>query len=187
MWEGIDLENGVVRLFREKNDHTKSTSEIRGREVPMTPRMIEIFTDLKGDRKYPTGRVFDATNSTIDKAFSYCCKHAEPPITDLTFHSLRKISTVDLSKAVTNPLLLSKLTGHRDIQTLSDRYYKTPIEDLKVMLAGHNVTNPLVKGLVLLEKQLGPKEAEAFLSFVKSAKLRGKTNLLKALKQKLDM
>lgn len=84
-------------------------------------------------------------------------------------------------------MLLSKLTGHRDIQTLSSRYYKTPIEDLKVMLAGHNISNPLVKGLLILEKQLGAKEAEAFLNFVKSAKLRGKTDLLKALKHKLDM
>lgn len=84
-------------------------------------------------------------------------------------------------------MLLSKLTGHKTIQVLSDRYYDTPIEDLQVMLAGHNIANPLVKGLVVLEKQLGAKEAEAFLNFVKSAKLRGKTDLLKALKQKLDM
>lgn len=187
MWDGIDLENGTVRLFHEKNDHTKAPSEIRGREVPMTPRMIEIFKELKGDRKTPMGRVFDATHSTVSKAFNYCCDHADPPITDLTFHSLRKIATVDLSKAVPNPMLLSKLTGHRDIQTLSSRYYKTPIEDLKVMLAGHNISNPLVKGLLILEKQLGAKEAEAFLNFVKSAKLRGKTDLLKALKHKLDM
>lgn len=187
MWEGVDLENGTVRLFREKNDHTKSPTEIRGRIVPMTPRMLEILTELAAGRKVRTGRVFDATNSTIDKAFRYCCEHAEPPITDLTFHSCRKIATVDLSKAVPNPMLLSKLTGHKDIQTLSDRYYKTPIEDLKVMLAGHNIANPLVKALVVLEKQLGPKETEAFLNFVKSSKLRGQGNLLKALKHKLDM
>lgn len=187
MWEGVDLENSTIRLFREKNDHTKSPTEIRGRIVPMTPRMIEILTDLAGDSKVRSGRVFDSSNSSIDKAFRYCCTHAEPPITDLTFHSLRKIATVDLSKAVPNPMLLSKLTGHKDIQTLSERYYKTPIEDLKVMLAGHNISSPLVKGLLVLEKQLGPKEAEAFLNFVKSAKLRGKDNLLKALKNKLDM
>lgn len=187
LWDGIELENGTVRLFHEKNDHTKSPSELRGRIVPMTRRMEEIFKELKGDRKTPMGRVFDATHSTVNKAFNYCCNHAEPAITDLTFHSLRKIATVDLSKVVPNPMLLSKLTGHRDIQTLSDRYYNTPIEDLKVMLAGHNITNPLVKGIVVLEKQLGTKEAEAFLNFIKTAKLRGQTNLLKALKHKLDM
>lgn len=187
MWEGVDLENSTIRLFREKNDHTKSPTEIRGRIVPMTPRMHEILTELAGDHKVRTGRVFNATNSTIDKAFRFCCAHAEPPITDLTFHSCRKIATVDLSKAVPNPMLLSKLTGHRDIQTLSERYYKTPIEDLKVMLAGHNIANPLVKGLLVLEKQLGTKEAEAFLQFVKGAKLRGKENLLKALKHKLEI
>lgn len=187
LWEGIDLENGTVRLFREKNDHTKSPSELRGRVVPMTRRMVEIFEELKGSRNNPTGQIFNATHSTVSKAFNYCCDHAEPRITDLTFHSLRKIATVDLSKVVPNPMLLSKLTGHRDIQTLSDRYYKTPIEDLKVMLAGHNIANPLVKGIVVLEKQLGTKEAEAFLNFVKTAKLRGQDNLLKALKHKLQM
>lgn len=187
MWKGVDLENGTVRLFHEKNDHTKSPSELRGRIVPMTRRMMQIFKELKGDRKNLEGRVFDATHSTISKAFNYCCDHATPPITKLTFHSLRKIATVDLAKSVPNAMLLSKLTGHRDIQTLSDRYYKTPIEDLKVMLAGHNVANPLVKGLIVLEKQLGPKETEAFLNFVKSAKLRGTTGLLKALKHKLDI
>lgn len=186
-WEGINFEKETVRLFKEKNDHTKKATETRGRTVPMTPRMKEIFTELKGDIKTPTGRVFYATNSTIDKAFGHCCDNAEPPITDLTFHSLRKIATVDLSKAVPNAMLLSKLTGHKTIQVLSDRYYDTPIEDLQVMLAGHNIANPLVKGLVVLEKQLGAKEAEAFLAFVKSAKLRGKTDLLKALKHKLDM
>lgn len=187
MWEGIDLENSTIRLFREKNDHTKSPTEIRGRIVPMTPRMHEILTKLAGDHKVRSGRVFNATNSTIDKAFRYCCEHAEPPIKDLTFHSLRKIATVDLSKAVPNPMLLSKLTGHKDIQTLSDRYYKTPIEDLKLMVAGHNVSNPLIKGLLVLEKQLGTKEAEAFLQFIKGAKIRGKDNLLKTLKHKLEM
>lgn len=187
MWEGVDLENSTVRLFREKNDHTKSPSEIRGRIVPMTPRMIEILTKLAGSNKVRTGRVFDTSSSSLDKAFRYCCENAEPPITGLTFHSCRKIATVDLSKAVPNPMLLSKLTGHKDIQTLSDRYYDTPIEDLKVMLAGHNIANPLVKALVVLEKQLGAKETEAFLNFVKSAKLRGQENLLKALKHKLDM
>lgn len=187
MWEGVDFENGTIRLFREKNDFKKSPSEIRGRLVPMTPRMLEILTKMAGEYKIRTGRVFDATNSSVDKAFRFCCEQAEPPIKDLTFHSCRKIATVDLSKAVPNPMLLSKLTGHRDIQTLSDRYYKTPIEDLKVMVAGHNVSDPLIKGLLVLEKQLGAKGAEAFLGFVKSAKLRGQDNLLKALKHKLQM
>jgi hypothetical protein len=186
-WEGINFEKETVRLFKEKNDHTKKATETRGRTVPMTPRMKEIFTKLKGNTKTPVGRVFYSTNSSIDKAFARCCELAEPPITELTFHSLRKIATVDLSKAVPNAMLLSKLTGHKTIQVLSDRYYDTPIEDLQVMLAGHNIANPLVKGLVVLEKQIGAKETEAFLNFIKSVKLRGKTDLLKALKHKLDM
>jgi len=39
MWEGVDFNNETIRLFKEKNDHTKKNTDVKGRIVPMTKRV----------------------------------------------------------------------------------------------------------------------------------------------------
>lgn len=166
-WEGVDFEKETLKLFQEKNDHKKKKTETKGRTVPMTKRMKEILLELH--KKHPTkkGRVFDHSVNSVSHAFTDCCRQAEPPITELTFHSLRKIATYDLSKKVDNPMLLGKLTGHRDIVTLNNRYYASPIEDLQAMLRGFDSDDILTVGVAILERHLGKDGAKAFVNKVR--------------------
>ena len=170
-WEGINFEKGTLTLFKEKNDWKKSASEQLGRTVPMTRRMREILLKLHEESTKKTGLVFpDATVSSVTHAFSECCNSAVPPIKDMTFHSCRKIATYNLSKKVRNPILLGKLTGHRDIRTLADRYFKAPIEDLQAMLEEANSTTLEGRAVFILKKELGVENTLQFLTIVKQAK-----------------
>lgn len=171
MWEGVDFEKETIRLFQEKNDHTKKNTEVKGRTVPMTKRMKEVL--LEQWEKHPTkkGRIFEHSVNSVGHAFSDCCKAAEPAITNLTFHSLRKIATYDLSKKVDNPMLLGKLTGHKDIATLNARYYASPIEDLQAMLRRHDSDDILATGIALLEQHLGKEKAKEFVNKIRQVEI----------------
>lgn len=170
-WEGINFEKGTLTLFKEKNDWQKPASEQPGRTVPMTQRMREILLGLHEESETKTGLVFpDATTSSVTHAFSECCKTANPPIKNLTFHSCRKIATYNLSKKVRNPILLGKLTGHRDIRTLADRYFKAPIEDLQAMLEEANSATLEGRAVHILKRELGIEGTLQFLAIVKQTK-----------------
>lgn len=163
-WEGVNFEEGTIRLFKEKNDWKKKNGEMKGRLVPMTRKMKEILLDLHGPlTNKMSGPVFLASKNSISDAFTAACDLAEPPITELTFHSLRKIATYTLSKNIDNPILLGRLTGHRDIKTLSDRYYKVPIDDLKMLVNDYDEEDIVRKGYVALQKHLGVEGAKEFL------------------------
>ena len=169
-WEGIDFDKNSITLFQEKNDWKKAATEELGRTVPMTPRMREILLEFRD--KTPAdqrkGYVFGTTttNST-SHAFTECCRLAEPPIENLTFHSIRKIATYSLSKKIPNAIMLSKITGHRDIKTLADRYYKVPIEDLQIMLGEIDTSTLQSKALWILKKELGIEDTVKFLLLIK--------------------
>lgn len=167
MWEGVNFDRGTLQLFQEKNDWKKGATEEKGRIVPMTERMREILLELYQKSPTKKGYVFSATTNSVTHAFTDCCKAAEPAIENLTFHSCRKIATYGLSKKVSNPILLGKLTGHRDIKTLADRYYKAPIEDLQAMLAEADATTLDGKAIQILKKELGFEDTLRFLVMVK--------------------
>lgn len=169
-WEGVNFENETVRILREKNDWQKRVGESKGRTVPMTKRMKAILLELRGDFNIKkTGPVFQATSNSVGHAFKRCCDNANPPIENLTFHSLRKIATYNLSKHIDNPILLGRLTGHRDIKTLSDRYYKVPIEDLKALINQFDETDIKKRGILILQKHLGIAGTAEFLKKVRES------------------
>ena len=186
MWEGIDFEKETIRLFQEKNDHKKKNTETKGRTVPMDARMKEILLELHKNHPTKKGRVFEHSVNSVSHAFTNCCKKAEPPIEEMTFHSLRKIATYDLSKKVDNPMLLGKITGHRDIVTLNTRYYASPIEDLQAMLRTYDSGDILVKGVAILERHLGKEEAKAFVNKIRQVeieKLKAEANTEQQVQQ----
>lgn len=175
MWEGVDFEKETIKLFQEKNDHKKKATETKGRTVPMDARMKEILLELY--EKHPTkkGRIFEHSVNSVSHAFTECCRQAEPPITELTFHSLRKIATYNISKKVKNPMLLGKITGHRDIVTLNNRYYATPIEDLQAMIREFDSDDIVAKGLHILEQNLGKEEAKEFINRIRQIEVAEQT------------
>lgn len=166
-WEGVDFEKNTLRLFQEKNDWQKKNTEERGRVVPMTERMREILLDLYQKSSTKTGLVFSATVNSVTHAFTDACTLAEPPLEDLTFHSCRKIATYDISKKVPNAILLSKITGHKDLKTLASRYYAVPMDDLQAMLSKADENTLEGRAILALKRELGFEDTLRFLVSVK--------------------
>lgn len=177
VWEGVNFEKGTVRLFTEKNDWKKSNTELKGRSVPMTDKMREIL--LRHYEKHPTkkGPVFltyrlngdhtPTTINTVSHAFTEVCRQAEPPIEGLTFHSCRKIATVDLAPKVPNAVYLGKLTGHRSINVLAQRYFAVPDEEMKRMLNIGQTGSIVERGISMLERHFNKDQVAEFLREVR--------------------
>jgi integrase len=194
VWEGINFEKNTVRLFKEKNDWKKSNTELKGRTVPMSPKMKEILQ--RHYEKHPTkkGPVFltyrlngdhtPMTINTVSHAFTQVCKLAEPPIEGLTFHTCRKIATVDIANRVPNAIYLSKITGHRSINVLAQRYFAVPMEELQRLLNIGGDQTVFERGMYILEKHLSKKEVAEF--FIEVSKL-GKVNEKPVYKDELEV
>lgn len=184
MWEGVDWKENTITLFQEKNDHQKSSSEALGRVVPLSEEAKAILLPLYEKAKNqqvlvhgePTGPVFEGTRNSVSNAFRFCV--AQAGITEFTFHTTRKIATYQLSKKITNAMMLSRITGHKNIEVLNTNYYLAKNEDLKAMMDGKEnktqvePTTPqemklFTKGFGALTKTLGEEKAEEFLAVVR--------------------
>lgn len=167
-WEYIDWQKKTLQLPREKNDHAKKNTEYRGRTVPLTPEMEKVLRPLYIASETKEGLVFSATTNSVTQAFANCCRKAEPPIENLTFHSLRKISTKDLSRRVRTPMELSRLSGHKNIEVLNKRYYDVSVEELYAQLVATSGTLRQ-RALSALNTALGPDQTRQFLEEVRRA------------------
>lgn len=166
-WENIDWERASLTLLAEKNDRTKATTEFKGRTVPLTNRMREILWPLYEASETKQGDAFQGTVHSVTSSFSNACKTAEPPIAGLTFHSMRKIATKDLSGRVKNPMQLAKLTSHKDINVLYQRYFDITLDELAQQLDDSDATLA-VRGLNALTKALGADGTKKFLEGMRS-------------------
>ena len=92
---------------------------------------------------------------------------AEPPITKLTFHSMRKVGTKDLAERVNNPMQLGKLSGHKNIDVLYRRYFEVTLDELARLLDDSDGTIA-ERGLRALTKALGADGAKKFLDGVRT-------------------
>lgn len=168
-WSDIDWERGLLKLKTEKNDRSKAKTESKGRTVPITPKMKEILRPLYEANAKKGGLVFQGTTNSVSEAFANACARAEPPILGLTFHSLRKIATKALSRRVSNAMELRRLTGHKTIQVLDARYFKTTPEELGAkLLASSGAIRE--RGIAALTHTLGLEDAKIFLKQVRALK-----------------
>ena len=169
MWEHIDWENNILSLPKEKNDKTKKTTDYLGRRVPLTSEMRAILQPLYDKSSTKTGLVFQATTNSVTTAFSNACKNAVPPIHKLTFHTMRKIATKNLSRKVSNAMELSRLSGHKNIEVLNSRYYDVQVEDLVALLAESSGT-VRHRGITALTKVLGLDDCKKFINEIRALK-----------------
>lgn len=174
-WENIDWNRASVTLTEEKNDGTKAATEFKGRTVPLTNRMREILWPLYEASETKQGDAFQGTVHSVTSSFSNACKKADPPIVGLTFHSLRKIATKDLSGRVKNPMQLAKLTSHKDINVLFRRYFEITLDELAQQLDDSDATLA-VRGLNALTKALGADGAKKFLDGMRAMESNGAVN-----------
>ena len=168
-WEHINWSEGALNLPKEKNDHTKKATEFAGRSVPITEKMKEILLPLYEASPTKSGLVFQGTTNSVTSSFHLACEKADPPIVGLTFHSLRKIATKNLSHRVNNPMDLGKLTGHKNIEILNSRYYGTTLDELAALLKESSGTLQH-RGISALTKVLGLEDAKKFIDAVRHLK-----------------
>lgn len=168
-WEYIDWEKKTIQLPREKNDHTKKNTDYLGRTVPLTKEVRTILLPLYKNSETKRGLVFNATTNSVTQAFSNCCKKAVPPIEGLTFHSLRKIATKDLSRRVKTPMELSRITGHKNIEVMNQRYFSVSPQDLLAQL-DESSGSLRHRALTSLTALFGEEQTRRFLEEARQAK-----------------
>lgn len=168
-WENVDFKRRIIRLEAVKNDHTKTKAEFAGREVPISKDMMYELQKMYEIHPTKKGRVFNTSVNAVSHAFKHCVDMAH--IKDMTIHSLRKISMVDLSKTYENPVLLAKISGHKSVNILNERYFKYPADRLVAMMEAAESDDVLLKGMKLLVNQLGESKAKEFIEKIREEKV----------------
>lgn len=115
-WENVDLQKRVAFLPITKNGDSRG--------VPLSTVAVKV---LQGLPRSISGRVFMTTVDAVKKSFTRCCKRAG--LVDFTLHDCRHEATVRLARVLPNVIELSRVTGHRDVNTLK-RYYNITPEEL---------------------------------------------------------
>ena len=106
-------------------DITKNGSE---RDVPLSKKARFLINKMKG---FNGRKVFPLSISSLD---AYWLKaRNECNIVDLHFHDTRREATTRLSKKV-DVLTLAKITGHKDVNTLMNIYYKPEPDSIADLL-----------------------------------------------------
>lgn len=119
-----DIKGRYVLLPETKNDHP--------REVPFSPRAIEILKAVSGDRTHTDARPF-YLNDNLRKAAEYRDTKfrsvvSSLEIEDLHFHDSRHEAITRLSKKL-GIMDLARMTGHKNINELLT-YYEASGDDL---------------------------------------------------------
>lgn len=127
MWtlgpEQVDLNAGVAHLSKTKNgDH---------RDVPLSPRAIEILQEL--------GCRFRVSSASRDVLFRKARDAAQ--LGDLHFHDSRSEGISRLSKKL-DVLELARVVGHRDIRSLLIYYAVDAAGIARRLAAGGNTPSP---------------------------------------------
>lgn len=137
-WDNIDLSAPSAHLPKTKNGDSRT--------VPLSTKAVSILKEMPrsiGGRVFPmsTNAVKQSWTRTIARAlrkYEDDCKEAgkKPQkgfLGDLHFHDLRHEATSRLAMKIPNVLMLTRITGHKDLQMLK-RYYHPRVEDLAKML-----------------------------------------------------
>jgi integrase len=118
-WSRVDLERRFVHLPKTKTGIP--------RDVPLSPRALEILEQLTPLKAEFEGSVF-GLDSAITEALFRKFK-AAAGIDGATFHDTRRTALTRMAKHFT-VLELARISGHRDIRILSDVYYAPTAEGL---------------------------------------------------------
>ncbi|MFL9987627.1 site-specific integrase [Paraburkholderia sediminicola] len=126
-WNRVDLERRFVHLPKTKTGIP--------RDVPLSPRALEILGQLEPLKVEFEGSVF-GLESAITEALFRKFKTAAG-IDGATFHDTRRTALTRLARHFT-VLELAKISGHRDIRILSDVYYAPTAEGLAAKFPAAN-------------------------------------------------
>jgi len=119
-WDQVHLDKKYIQLEKTKNGDR--------RQVPLSTRAIELIKKFEGLHKEKMCTVSEGTASSM----FYKAK-TNAGLNDLNFHDSRREATSRLAQKL-KVLDLAKMTGHRDIKTLVDVYYKPSAGDIADLL-----------------------------------------------------
>lgn len=108
---------------KENHIHLPITKNGQPRDVPLTPRAIELLELVKG---IDPVSVLTVSAGVISCYFTRHVRQAG--IDDLHFHDSRHEATSRLAKLVSNPVHLAKITGHRELKQLLTYFNPTADE-----------------------------------------------------------
>jgi integrase len=118
-WKHVDEGRRYAHLPRTKTGVP--------RDVPLSPRALEILEQLKPLKDEFEGSVFGLDSPVMEALFRKC--KIASGITDATFHDTRRTALTKMAKYF-SVLELAKISGHRDIRILSNVYYSPTAEGL---------------------------------------------------------
>lgn len=122
-WRDIDLARKTVKVWGRDRLGTKN-GEVQ--ERPLMPQALELLEQIpKGEK--PSSRVFPVDQNAFKVRYARMVQRAG--LEDLTYHDLRHEATSRLAKTFPNPLDLMRVTGHKDLKSLS-RYYHADASEL---------------------------------------------------------
>jgi Site-specific recombinase XerD len=94
------------------------------REVPLSQAALAILPELPVE-----GRLFPIELGNLDKLFREA--RGELPI---TFHDSRREALTRMAKRIKDPMLLAKISGHRDLKVLMNTYYRPDMSETAALL-----------------------------------------------------
>ena len=120
LWANVNLDTQVAVLPMTKNGDM--------RRVPLSKDSVAILKEQRlATVQSITGRVFDVSQISLDKAWRKACRKAG--ILGLRFHDLRHEAISRLFEIGLNPMEVSSISGHKTLQMLK-RYTHLKAEDL---------------------------------------------------------
>ena len=129
-WDGVSFDDLSIHIEETKTDG-KRKDRLKGRDVPMSPRVYELLWDLAAKREDPdavcSGQVLGTSAEGIKSAFERVRVHAG--LEHLNFHDLRHEATSRLFERGWGVMDVAAVTGHQDIQMLK-RYTNLRAKDL---------------------------------------------------------
>lgn len=118
--EDVDLERRVITLETHKTVATVGT-----RRVPITRRAARMLKPLCDATN--SGPLFTVEAGSMDMMFRR--RRDQMGLGHLTFHDARATALTLLAKKV-QPLVLARISGHRDLRTLMNVYYRASAEEI---------------------------------------------------------
>lgn len=124
-----DVDGSVAIVRKHKTEHLTG----KPRYVPLTPQGARLFAELVAYAK-ARGRdnLFSIKPASLDAQFRDVT--ASLMIDDLHFHDSRATAITHLSRRV-DPLTLARMSGHRDLRILLQRYYRESAQQIAARLA----------------------------------------------------
>jgi integrase len=122
--EVLSLSSDNVDLRRQVATVAHKSQHITGkpREVPLSKHAVRILKPI-----VKTGLLFTITSASLDAMFRKARESLM--LKDLHFHDTRATALTRFSRKV-DAMMLSRISGHRDLRKLMDHYYRTTSDDI---------------------------------------------------------